>query len=177
MRVPVAYSATSTDPKPVAVGDTPSGAERLDQSLSATAPVAQSDPNLLRTYQEPIMNPNAKRMRVKHAMPKTPVFHQEVINAYHEICPDLPQIKSWTDGRRASLDARIAERTASSKPADSIGYWREFFVKVASSDFLCGRSGDWRADLAWLLKPENFAKTIEGRYDRARIANGAGAHG
>jgi hypothetical protein len=171
------HTATSTHLKPVVLCDTTCSAEQPDQSLSAIAPVAQGDPNLLGTYQEPTMNPIAKKARVKHAIPKTPPFHQEIINAYHEICPDLPEIKSWTDGRRASLDARIAERAASGKPADTIDYWRAFLLQVTSSDFLCGRSGNWCADLAWLLKPENFAKTIEGRYDRARIANGAGAHG
>jgi hypothetical protein len=35
---------------------------------------------------------------------------------------------------------------------------------VAESDLLCGRKGEWRADLEWLLRPENFLKVIEGRY-------------
>lgn len=144
-----------------------------DRSFSATPPVAQSDPNLLRTYKEPITK---NRGRTKF-LPKTPDFHQEIIRAYHELCPDLPQVKLWTDGRRSSLEARIAERKASGKPADTIGYWRSLFQQVASSDFLCGRSADWRADLAWLLKPENFAKTIEGRYSGKRSTNGARVHG
>ena len=41
-----------------------------------------------------------------------------------------------------------------------------FFEKVAASEFLCGRSVDFTADLEWLLRPENFLKTIEGRYDK-----------
>jgi len=166
------HTATSTNPKPVAVGDTASCAERLHQSSSATAPVSQGDPNLLGTSQEPTMNPNAKRSPVKGALSKTPTFHQEVINAYHEICTELPEIKTWTDSRRRALDALIRERKAAGKPADTTNYWRDVFEQVASSDFLCGRSGTWRAGLAWLLKPENFAKTIEGNYIGRPKTNG-----
>jgi hypothetical protein len=101
-----------------------------------------------------------------------------VIDAYHELCPELRRVKSWTDGRRSLLDARIAERKAAGKAADTIGYWYGFFKDVASSDFLCGRSGNFRAHLEWLLKPDNFAKTIEGNYiNRTRPTNGASAHG
>jgi hypothetical protein len=113
---------------------------------------------------------------------KPPAFHQEVIAAYHELCPDLPHVKIWTDQRRKGLDARIAERLAAGKPANAIGYWRSVFEQVAASDFLCGRTNsntnsNWNADLPWLLKPENFAKVIEGRYTTNRTVNGARAHG
>jgi DNA-binding MarR family transcriptional regulator len=173
-------TATGSHLERVAHGDSTSCTQLPDQSLCATPPVAQSDPNLLRTYQEPPMNlakrPRAKGVRRK--MPETPAFHQKVIDSYNEICPDLPQVRSWTDGRRRSLDARIAERMAAGKSANTIEYWRSFFESIAANDFLCGRSGDWCANLAWLLKPENFAKTIEGHYDGKRATtNGARAHG
>ncbi len=87
------------------------------------------------------------------------------------------RVKIWTDGRRRALDARIAERKADGKPADTVEYWRAVFQQVASSDFLYGRANDFRADLPWLLKAENFAKVIEGRYTSSRPANGVRAHG
>jgi hypothetical protein len=93
-------------------------------------------------------------------------FHQQVVQAYHELLPDLPGVKIWSKERRQALNARISERCKAGLPADSIGYWRSFFGKVAASDFLCGRgSTDWRADLEWLLRPKNFLKVIEGKYD------------
>jgi DNA-binding transcriptional regulator YhcF (GntR family) len=174
-------TATGSQLKLVSHDDSTSSTERPDQSHTATPPVAESDPNLLRTYQEPPMN-LAKRPRakggVRHKMPETPAFHQKVIDAYNELCPDLPQVKSWTDVRRRSLDARIAERVATGRPADTIEYWRSLFESIAANDFLCGRAGGWRANLAWLLKPESFAKTIEGFYDDKRATtNGAQAYG
>ncbi len=181
---PVAESDTSLtetgSPKElVAHGDSTSRTALPDQSLSATTPVAQSDPNLLRIYLEPPMNLAPKRRRVKGAVQDVPPFHREIYMAYNEICTDLPEVKEWTDVRRRLLDARIAERKAAGKPADKIEYWRGLFQEVASSDWLCGRgrSSDWKANLAWLLKPENFAKTIEGNYNANRSSNGARAHG
>ena len=102
-------------------------------------------------------------------------FHDAVIATYHEVLPGLPRIKQWTKKRRQALDARITERCKDGKPASEIAYWREFFEKVAASEFLCGRSVDFTADLEWLLRPENFLKTIEGRYDK-RNGNGHRPH-
>lgn len=99
-------------------------------------------------------------------------FHCQIIAAYHEVLPDLPRVKVWTRRRAQALDARIRERCKDGKPADTIGYWRSLFEQVAASPFLCGRSTDFRAHLEWLIKPENFAKVIEGRYAATR-SNGA----
>ena len=103
-----------------------------------------------------------------------PPFHQEVIIAYHELLPDLPAIKDWSERRRKKLEARIGERVAAGKAADVIKYWRDLFAKVAASDFLCGRKTDWRCPgLEWLLEPKNFTKLIEGAHDN-HPRNGAG---
>lgn len=105
-----------------------------------------------------------------------PAFHQEVIDTYHRMLPDLPRVKAWTKSRRQALDARIAERVADGKSADAIDYWAAFFEAVAASDFLAGRASDFRADLEWLLRPQNFLKVIEGRYTNRDRANGGHAH-
>ena len=102
-------------------------------------------------------------------------FHEEVIAVYHEILPELPRVKVWSTKRRQALDARIRERCKDGKPAQSIHYWREFFSHVAASDFLAGRKTEFRADLEWLIRPENFAKVIEGKYVNRDRGNG-GAH-
>jgi len=99
--------------------------------------------------------------------------HDAVIQAYHDLLPDLPRVKAWSPKRKQSLDARIRERCAAGKPADAIEYWRQLFSQVAESDFLCGRGKtEFRADLEWLLRPENFLKVIEGRYANRRPGNG-----
>jgi hypothetical protein len=105
-------------------------------------------------------------------------FHDQVIGGYHEELPDLPRVKLWSTKRRQALNSRIRERCADGKPADTVEYWRKFFQTVAASDFLCGRAlprdgrEPFRADLEWLIRPENFAKVIEDRYARGR-GNGA----
>lgn len=91
-------------------------------------------------------------------------FRKAVIAAYHDTLPDLPRVKVWTEKRQQALKARIRERLKDGKPADTLDYWRRLFGQVAASDFLTGRKTDFRADLPWLLLPENFAKVIEGRY-------------
>jgi uncharacterized protein YdaU (DUF1376 family) len=121
--------------------------------------------------------PKPSRAKARPGTATPPAFHQKVIEAYHELCPALPQVKVWTDVRRRALDARIAERKAAGKPADTVDYWRGVFTLVAASDFLCGRASSFRADLPWLLKPENFAKTIEGRYGEVHSKTEARAHG
>lgn len=101
-------------------------------------------------------------------------FHQEVVAAYHELLPDLPQVRDWTDQRRRLLDDRIAERVKAGKNADQIGYWRAMFGQVQQSDFLRGRTDDWRCPgLEWMLEPENFLKVIEGAYATSKRLNGA----
>lgn len=96
----------------------------------------------------------------------------QIVAAYHELLPALPAVKVWNDRRHKKLSDRIRERGKAGKPADTVDYWRGLFAKVASSDFLCGRKGDWRADLEWLLESKNFTKVIEGHYDNAGSTHG-----
>src|SRR5205807_624588 len=79
---------------------------------------------ILETQNPELRKPRASARAISSAPSK---FHKEIVAAYHEICPDLPPVKIWTEGRRKSLDARIAERRASGKPADTIDYWRSLF--------------------------------------------------
>jgi hypothetical protein len=112
----------------------------------------------------------------------TPAFHQEVIDAYHRICPHLPPIKTWPKHRGAKLNARIRERCSDGKATDTLEWWERFFESVAASDFLSGRTEPTRgrkpfkATIDWLLGPENFPKVIEEHYV-TRSFNGAHAHG
>jgi len=54
----------------------------------------------------------------------------------------------------------------STDAASALAFFDRFFGYVAASDFLTGRDGKWPGcDLAWLVKAENFAKVIEGKYE------------
>ena len=124
------------------------------------------DSGASKTTTDATSEPRPKRKsRTKASAVVPSEFHQAVITAYHELCPMLPAIARWTVERRDLLEARIRERCAEGRPADTPQYWRGFFENVAASDWLSGKSGNgWRADLQWLLNPNNFLKVIERRY-------------
>jgi uncharacterized protein YdaU (DUF1376 family) len=112
-----------------------------------------------------------------HTAVPAAAFHEQVVAAYHRLCPHLPSIKTWPKHRKGKLNARIRERCADGKPADTVAWWEQFFEAVAASDFLSGRTEKpFTATIDWLLGPENFPKVIEGNYAN-RKANGARAHG
>ncbi len=92
--------------------------------------------------------------------------HQEIINLYHEILPASPRIKDWTTARATSLRARWNEGT----DRQTLDYWKSFFEYVSGIPFLTGKVATngrrpFIVSLDWLLKPENFAKVREGRYE------------
>lgn len=94
--------------------------------------------------------------------------HADIVAAYHDALPANPRMKVWTGTRQANLRARWRE----DEKRQSLDYWQRFFAHVASSPFLTGRASgrEGRAflpGLDWLVKPENFAKVIEGRYHDA----------
>jgi uncharacterized protein YdaU (DUF1376 family) len=106
-----------------------------------------------------------------------PEFHAQVVAVYHELVPELPGVRDWNERRRRKLNARISERKKAGKPADTVGYWRDLMGKVAASDWLMGRKGDWRCPgLEWLLESRNFGKLIEGGYDN-HSAQRSASHG
>jgi hypothetical protein len=94
--------------------------------------------------------------------------HEDIIAAYHDLLPMAPRIKSWTDQRRSNLRARWREDAK----RQSLDYWQRLFRHCAASEFLTGQlpANDDRepfvVSLDWLVKPENFAKVIEGKYHR-----------
>ncbi|HEX7115387.1 MAG TPA: hypothetical protein VF193_09655 [Steroidobacter sp.] len=103
----------------------------------------------------------------KHA--RTPPCPQEkIIDLYHEILFMCPKVKDWHETRQALLRARWR----SHPKRQNLDWWRKFFEYVAKSKFLTGQteprngSPPFIADLEWLLRPSNFAKVIEGKYER-----------
>ncbi len=104
--------------------------------------------------------------------PATPTCQQsEIVSLYHELLPSLTRVRDWTPERQAYLRKRWSEKTE----RQSLEWWRTFFGYVAASDFLMGRvsSRDGRAfecDLEWLVRPKNFVKVIEGKYENRGVA-------
>jgi hypothetical protein len=95
---------------------------------------------------------------------KTACPFNEILNTYHGTLPELPTMKVLTEARRGYIKARWNEH------GRDLGWWKDYFLSVKESDFLCGRAEAYNgrkpfmADLEWLVKPSNMAKVIEGKY-------------
>jgi hypothetical protein len=100
---------------------------------------------------------------------------REILAMYGKHLPMLTQPRVW-DGHRAEL-LRKRWRYCSMPNGIGSGYetteggirfWDKFFAYVAESRKLTEGiphgDGMWRPDLPWLLKAENFAKVVEGKF-------------
>lgn len=82
---------------------------------------------------------------------------QSVVDYYHQICIDLPKIRTLTKQRKSAVKARLTE--------SGIDTITEAFRKAQASDFLTGKVNDFKASFDWIMKPSNFCKILEGNYD------------
>ncbi|WP_313114971.1 hypothetical protein [Stenotrophomonas indicatrix] len=99
----------------------------------------------------------------KPAVPNCP--HMEIIDLYHEVLPELAQVRVWEEDRKELLRARWK----GAPERQSLDWWREFFASVREMPFLMGERTDrdgraFACTLEWLVRPKNFAKVIEGNY-------------
>lgn len=92
-----------------------------------------------------------------------PCPHQKIIELYHEILPQLRQVRIWNEERQRIL----AKRWKEDPNRQTLEWWREYFEYVRKCPWLMGGDGKWEADLEWLVRPKNFVKVIEGKYEDA----------
>lgn len=97
---------------------------------------------------------------------RPPCPHQKIIEIYHEVLPELRRVREWNSTRRDLL----ARRWAESQERQNLEWWSAYFGYVRASPFLMGRKAgrDGRpfdCDLEWLIRPNNFAKVVEGKYE------------
>lgn len=129
----------------------------------------------MRTHSERIANgmlpithnplPKEKIIGNSGAVPDCP--HDEIISLYHELMPECPRVRVWTDKRQKSLRARWREEPK----RQNLEWWRKYFSFARSCDFLVGKgSGDrpFYVDLEWLINSSNMVKVIEGKYQNAQ---------
>lgn len=92
------------------------------------------------------------------------VSPEEVFNLYNEIMngKNFPQAKKLTSKRISQIKARTREWFK------TIEDWRNYFLKVTTTDFLCNNARGWRPDLDWLLTPAKLIKVLEGAYGSAK---------
>lgn len=95
----------------------------------------------------------------------------EIVALYHELLPSLTRVRDWTEARQGYLRKRWNEKPE----RQTLDWWRKFFGYVAGSDFLMGRKASrggepFECDLEWLVRPKNFVKVIEGKYENRGAA-------
>lgn len=90
--------------------------------------------------------------------PATP--YDEIVNMYNSICISFNPVKRITDKRKGTMNARYRENN------NDLEVFRTVFTKVQNSTFL---KGGWntggKADFDWIMRPTNFVKILEGKYD------------
>lgn len=97
---------------------------------------------------------------------RTACPQKAIVALYHETLPELRQVREWNETRQRLLSRRWAE----SPERQTLDWWRAFFGYVRRSRFLMGKTTgrDGRpfdCDLEWLIRPTNFAKVVEGKYE------------
>ncbi len=99
--------------------------------------------------------------------------HKGVLALWAELMPGNPQPRRWTPTRSGHLQARWRELFAEGKAhnaEEALAWFAKFFRYLAKSRFLTGRAigsngrPPFQAQLDWVMRPENFANCIEGKY-------------
>lgn len=80
------------------------------------------------------------------------------VSEYNSVCVSLEKMSGELSYQQAQL-IRQAE-----KELHGVTF-RDYFARVERSDFLTGRSGKFKASFGWLIRPENIAKVLSGKYD------------
>ena len=87
---------------------------------------------------------------------------EKIKDLYHSICKAYPKIISIDGNRKKAIQARW-------RSYKDIKVFEELFTIAENSDFLKGNNDrNWCADFDWLMKPTNFPKVLEHRYDNKK---------
>lgn len=88
-----------------------------------------------------------------------------IIDEYNRLCLNLRPVKLLTSKRSEMILARVRQH--------GLENVIKMFENASKSSFLAGQSGNFSADLDWLIRPNNFVKVLEGKYnDKPCINNG-----
>jgi uncharacterized protein YdaU (DUF1376 family) len=129
--------------------------------------------------QEPITNNHIQEAKASlsgTSFPPCP--HQAIIDLWKRHLPHLAQPRVWEGVRQNHMRNRWIQ---ASKPsdyspdgyrttADGLKWWDAFFRHIANGTNLASgfetKGRLWQPDLEWVVNAGNFAKIIDGRYDK-----------
>jgi hypothetical protein len=153
---------------------------RWNKPSDANALPTQSDSNATHNTRH-ITQDTEHNLEAKASLPKTsfPTCpHQEILNLYAKHLPHLSQPRVWEGNRQEALRARWRQ---AAKPSDyspegykdvagGLKWWDSFFGYIANDTKLSAgfetQGRTWRPDLEWIVTAGNFAKIIDGKYNK-----------
>jgi uncharacterized protein YdaU (DUF1376 family) len=132
----------------------------------------------LTNNQEPITNNHIKESKdsLSAGLPTCP--HQDILNLYKKHLPQLAQPRVWDGVRQTNLRQRwlqaakpsIFSPKGYSSQAEGLAWWDSFFGYIANDTKLAQgfetKDRTWRPDLVWIVNANNFAKIIDGKYQK-----------
>jgi hypothetical protein len=106
-----------------------------------------------------------------------PCPHERILNAWKSKLPHLSQPRTWEGSRQQSLRSRwiqAGKRSAFSDGystvEDGVRWWESFFDYIANETKLAqgfeSNGRVWKPDLPWIINATNFAKIIDGKYQK-----------
>ena len=85
--------------------------------------------------------------------------YAKIKDLYHKICISYPKIKTIDGNRKTAVGARW-------RTYKNLEIFEELFTIAENTPFLKGANErNWSADFDWMMKPTNFAKILEHKYD------------
>jgi len=94
--------------------------------------------------------------------PEDDIDYDNVVELYHELCPKMRKVEKLGKQRREFIHARFSEY--------GLSKITEVLRLAGESDFLNGKNDRlFMADLEWLMRPNNFIKVLEGKYQNRTV--------
>lgn len=88
--------------------------------------------------------------------------YSQIRDLYHQICISYPAIRAIDGNRRKAVAARW-------RTYRSLDTFENLFRLAEASPFLKGENErNWFADFDWMMKPTNFTKILERKYEGQR---------
>ena len=85
--------------------------------------------------------------------------YTKIKELYHKICISYPKIRTIDGNRKKAVCARW-------RTYKSLAVFVELFKIAEATPFLKGvNESNWSADFDWMMKPTNFSKILEHKYD------------
>jgi uncharacterized protein YdaU (DUF1376 family) len=153
---------------------------RWDKRLDANALPTQSEGNAPMTHyplpitQDPVIQ-EANASLSGTGFPPCP--HGKILELWKTHLPHLSQPRTWEGARQAALRSRWNQASKKSSWSDGYGttddglkWWDSFLSYIASDTKLSNgfesNGRVWHPDLPWILNATNFAKIIDGKYQK-----------